>query len=64
MINLSAVFLFHNPILHARTKYIELDIHFFKEKVVSKYLHIQHVPAHAQRADAVTKLLPTNNNYF
>lgn len=26
--NLSAIMLSHNPVLHARTKHLELDIHF------------------------------------
>ncbi|MCI14971.1 retrovirus-related Pol polyprotein from transposon TNT 1-94, partial [Trifolium medium] len=42
--NLSAVSLSHSPILHAKTKHIELDIHFVREKVISRQLHILHVP--------------------
>jgi hypothetical protein len=59
--NLSAVALSHNPILHSRTKHMELDIHFVREKVSSKHLHVLHVPASAQLADPLTKpLSPTN----
>lgn len=36
--NLSAVSLSHNLVLHSRTKHIELDIHFVREKVQSKAL--------------------------
>jgi len=49
--NLSAVLLSHNPVLHARTKHIELDIYFVRERVVAKKMRIQHVPATAQIAD-------------
>lgn len=56
--NLRAVLLPHNPILHARTNHIELDIHFVREKVLANHMHIQHVPAHAQLVVALTKPLP------
>ncbi|MCH79675.1 retrovirus-related Pol polyprotein from transposon TNT 1-94, partial [Trifolium medium] len=58
--NVSAVLIAHNPVLHARTKHLELDIHFVREKVVAKALHIQHVPGSDQIADALTKPLPTS----
>lgn len=32
--NLSYVMLSHNPILHARIKHVELDIHFVREKLL------------------------------
>ena len=47
----------HNPILHSKTKHIELDIHFVREKVLSKQLNILHVPAQDQLADPLTKPL-------
>ncbi|WJX96151.1 hypothetical protein P8452_77393 [Trifolium repens] len=59
--NLSAVSLAHNPVLHSRTKHMELDIHFVREKVLSKQLHILHVPATDQLADPLTKPLPPTN---
>lgn len=55
--NLSAVMLSHNPILHSRTKHMELDIHFVREKVIAKSLLVTHVPSHQQIADALTKPL-------
>lgn len=56
--NLSAILLSHNLILCARTKDIKLDIHYVREKVVANPMYIQHVSAHAQRVDALIKLLP------
>lgn len=38
--NLSVVMLAHNPIFPARTKHMELDIHFVREKVVAKSLSV------------------------
>ncbi|MCI69177.1 retrovirus-related Pol polyprotein from transposon TNT 1-94, partial [Trifolium medium] len=49
--NVSAVLIAHNPVLHARTKHLELDIHFVREKVIAKNLTIQHVPGTDQTAD-------------
>jgi histone deacetylase 1/2 len=59
--NISAVSLAHNPVLHSRTKHIELDIHFVREKVLSKQLNILHVPATDQLADPLTKPLSPAN---
>lgn len=56
--NMSTVALAHNPVLHARTKHLELDLFFVHEKVISKQLQVHHVPASAQYADILTKALP------
>jgi histone deacetylase 1/2 len=59
--NLSAVSLSHNPVLHSKTKHLELDIHFVQEKVISKQLNVLHVPGTDQLADPLTKpLSPTH----
>ncbi|KAI5417517.1 hypothetical protein KIW84_042214 [Lathyrus oleraceus] len=55
--NLSTVTLAHNPVLHNRTKHMELDIFFVREKVLSKSLIVEHVPAMDKWADALTKPL-------
>jgi len=39
--NLSVVSLAHNPVLHSRTKHMELDIFFVREKVLNKSLHME-----------------------
>jgi hypothetical protein len=59
--NISAVSLAHNHVLHSRTKHIELDIHFVREKVLSKQLNILHVPATDQLADPLTKPMSPAN---
>lgn len=58
--NLSAMLLSHNHILHARTKHVELDIHFIYERIITKKLKIQHVPSNVQVADTLTKPLGTS----
>lgn len=42
--NISAVYMAGNLVHHRRTKHIELDIHFVREKVAIGELRIVHVP--------------------
>ena len=55
--NLNTVLLSANPILHARTKHIELDLYFVREKVLKKDMDIRHVPTNEQVADVLTKAI-------
>ena len=55
--NSSAVQMAHNPVLHAKTKHMELDLFFVREKVLSKKLIVQHIPGYDQWADLLTKPL-------
>lgn len=56
--NVSAVYLSANPVQHCRTKHIELDIHFVREKVALGAVRVLHVPSSSQFADIFTKGLP------
>ncbi|MCH83335.1 hypothetical protein A2U01_0004154 [Trifolium medium] len=56
--DMSTISLAHNPILHARTKHMELDLFFVREKVLQKLLRVVHIPGHLQCADVLTKTLP------
>ncbi|KAK9070166.1 hypothetical protein SSX86_010566 [Deinandra increscens subsp. villosa] len=56
--NVSAVYLSTNPIQHQRTKHIEIDIHFVREKVARGQVRVLHVPSRYQIADIFTKGLP------
>ena len=42
--NLGAKYLASNPVFYARTKHIEVDYHFVRERVSRKLLHIDFVP--------------------
>lgn len=53
--NQSVVLLAHNPVLHARTKHIEIDLCFVREKVLAKQLSVVHIPGTDQWADILTK---------
>lgn len=55
--NLSIVVLSHNQVLHAKTKHMEHDIFFLKDKVLNKTLVVQHIPAFDQYVDLLTKPL-------
>ncbi|CAH9140198.1 unnamed protein product [Cuscuta epithymum] len=56
--NISAVYLSGNPVQHQRTKHIEMDIHFVREKVSRGQIRVLHVPSRHQYADIFTKGLP------
>jgi len=58
--NLSAISLSHNPVLHSRTKHMELDIHFVREKVCNKDLCVCHVTTDNQLTNILTKPLSTS----
>ena len=56
--NLGATYLSANPIFHARTKHIEIDFHFVRERVAQKLLEIRFIHTGDQVADGFTKALP------
>jgi hypothetical protein len=55
--NLGATYLSANPVFHARTKHIEVDYHFVRERVVRKQLDIQFISSKDQLTDGFTKPL-------
>ncbi|XP_071699614.1 uncharacterized mitochondrial protein AtMg00810-like [Rutidosis leptorrhynchoides] len=56
--NVSAIYLSGNPVQHQRSKHIEMDIHFVREKVARGQARVLHVPTRFQIADIFTKGLP------
>jgi len=62
--NQSAVAVTHNPVLHSRTKHMEIDVFFVSEKVLTQQLQVFHIPATDQWADALTKPLSPSRFLF
>jgi hypothetical protein len=58
--NVSAVYLSTNPVQHQRTKHVEIDIHFVRDRVAIGDVRVLHVPTTSQFADIFTKGLPSS----
>jgi hypothetical protein len=53
----SAISVAKNPVLHSRTKYIEVRYHFLTDNVEKVNIDLIHVPTEKQLADILTKSL-------
>jgi len=58
--NVSAVYLSTNPVQHQRTKHVEIDLHFVRDRVAIGDVRVLHVPTTSQFADIFTKGLPSS----
>ncbi|GJW60723.1 ribonuclease H-like domain-containing protein, partial [Tanacetum coccineum] len=57
--NVSAVYMSASPVQHQRTKHIEINIHFVRDKVAAAgHVRVLHVPSRFQYAHIFTKGLP------
>lgn len=59
--NKAAISIAKNPVHHDRTKHVEIDRHFIKEKIDDGLVTLEHTPSSDQTADILTKALPKAN---
>ncbi|WVZ57825.1 hypothetical protein U9M48_008164 [Paspalum notatum var. saurae] len=57
--NVSAIYLSTNPVQHQRTKHVEIDLHFVRDRVAIGDVRVLHVPNTSQFAYIFTKGLPS-----
>uniref|UniRef100_A0A803QE35 GAG-pre-integrase domain-containing protein n=1 Tax=Cannabis sativa TaxID=3483 RepID=A0A803QE35_CANSA len=53
--NMSAKALASNPVFHTRTKYIKLDVHFVRDRVLQRIVELRYIPSQKQVVDCFTK---------
>ena len=55
--NTSAISISKNPVLHSKTKHIQIKYHFLREQVAQKLVKLEYVPTKEKIADIFTKPL-------
>jgi len=59
--NKTTIRITHNPVQHEKTKQIEINRHFIKEKLNSDLITTSYVPSGLQLAHLFTKVLATSS---
>ncbi|XP_053956123.1 uncharacterized protein LOC128861765 [Anastrepha ludens] len=62
--NQSAQFLVKNPIVHQRSKHIDIRYHYLRDKYHGNELNIEYVPSEENVADILTKNLPKDRHEY
>ena len=61
--NKAAISVAHNPVQHDRTKHVEVDRHFIKEKLTDGIISVSFVKSKDQLADILTKAISSRVFY-
>ena len=60
----SAIALSENPKYHSRSKHVDTQFHFTREKIQSTEIAIHYIPTSDMTADILTKALPRDKHYY
>jgi hypothetical protein len=58
--NVNVVYLSTNPMQHQRTKHVEIDLHFVRERVAAGDVWVLSIPTTLQFADIITNRLTSS----
>lgn len=53
--NMADINMSHNPVQYDRTKHVEIDIHFIREKIDAETIELKYTPSKEQTTDVLTK---------
>jgi hypothetical protein len=57
--NVSSIYMTQNSVHHQRTKHVEIDLHFVRDRVTTGEVWVLHVPSSSQFVDIFTKESPS-----